>query len=180
MKYWLPPILFVGILLFLSFGSNIYTSYGIFSLDKKLETKVFDDYDEDILLLFFGYVGCIDVCTPRMTELANIYDKINKEKSICPVFVNLTELKDTKLAQVFASTFHKDYKALEISKLELNRLKKEFKVYSAPSLSSKTDLNHTSFLFLLKKEKSEYHLKRIYIDAPFKAEIILKDIREIE
>jgi len=179
MKYWLPPAIFVTILLFISVGSNLYTNYGIIKLDKKLETKVFNDYDEDILLIFFGYVGCIDVCTPRMTEIAGIYDRIKKKKSVRPVFVNLIELKDIKLAQEFASAFNKDYKALKISKSELNSLKNEFNVYSTPSLSSKTDLNHTSFLFLLKKEKGEYHLRRIYVNTPFKENIILQDIRKI-
>ena len=179
MKYWLPPTLFVAILLFISFGSNFYTNYGIIKMDKKLETTVFHDYDEEILLLFFGYAGCVDVCTPRMKEIANIYDKIKNEKSIRPVFVNLIESQDWEIAQEFASIFHKDYKVLKISKNVLNKLKNEFDIYSVPSLSSKTDLDHTAFLFLLKKEKGDYYLKRIYINSPLNEEIILKDIREL-
>jgi len=178
MKQWLPPALFITILLFISFGSNLYTDYGIVKMDKKLETQVFDPYDEDILLLFFGYAGCINVCTPRMQEIAAIYANI-KDKNIGLVFVNLIESQDREIAQEFASAFHEDYKVLELSKRELYELKNEFNIYSAPSLSSKTDLDHTAFLFLLKKENGSFYLKRIYTNTPLIKELIVKDIRKI-
>jgi len=126
MKYWLPPTLFVAVLLFISFGSNIYSDYGVITLDRKIESRVFDNFNEDILLIFFGYVGCRDVCPPKMAEIAAIYDKIEKKKHVGLLFVNLTDLRDTQLAQEFASVFHKDYRALQMSRRELERLKNEF------------------------------------------------------
>jgi len=136
-------------------------------MDQEIKSSVFDAYDEKNLLVFFGYVGCIDICTPRLNEISSVYKKLKKENiDVGVVFINTSKLQDSELSELFAKSFHKDFKGVYLEGEALNNLKKEFKVYSAPSFSKPDEIDHTSFLYLLKKVKSKYYLKIIYTSVP--------------
>lgn len=167
------------IILFISFSGNFIKDAGVLKLDKKIDSKIFDEFENKYIFVFFGYVGCVDICTPRLRELSNIYNLVKKEKiDINTLFVNMVDLKDKDLPQLFASSFNKEFKASNFNKEELYKIKDEFNVYNIPSLTKENEYNHTSFLFLLKKTiKNKYKLIRIYTQTPFNKEIILKDIK---
>jgi len=144
------------------FSQNHYVE-----MDKEIISSVFNKYNEKNLLVFFGYVGCIDICTPRLNEISSIYKKLKKSNlDVGVVFINTSKLQDQELSDLFAKSFNKDFKGIYLKEEALNNLKKEFKVYSAKSLSNPNEINHTSFLYLLKKIKSKYFLKIIYTAVP--------------
>lgn len=178
MKYYILPVSLILIILFVLFGVNINPSSAKIELNTKIQTKIFDKYDSEFLFLFFGYVGCTDICTPRLKELSDIYMSINDKVDIDTVFVNLTELEDPELPQLFASLFNKQFNGVYLVKDELNKVKSEFTIYSASSFTSNGELEHTSLLFLLQKKDDGYYLKRIYTHIPFNKKAIVEDIME--
>lgn len=167
------------ILFYIVFSGNFISSTATIIMDKKIESKIFDKFDNRFYFVFFGYVGCDDVCTPRLQEIVPIHNELIKNgKDLKTVFVNLIYLKDSSLPQLFAKTFSEDFEGIYLEGNELNRIMSEFGVFNVPSLSVKGDYDHTSFLFLVTKEKNIVKLKRIYTNTPFDREKIVKDIME--
>jgi protein SCO1 len=180
MKYYILPILLLLTILSIFFAGNFSSNSGIVNVNKKIKTNIFNNYNSEFIFVFFGYVGCTDICTPRLEELSKIYKKLKYTKgiSIDTSFINLIKLKDKELPNLFASSFHKDFDGFYLDEKILRNMKNEFQIYSSPSLTSKGDWDHTSFLFLLKKQTDGYYLKSIYTHVPFNEEKIIKDIME--
>lgn len=159
------------------FISNYFLQEGYVKINREVKSTLFNKYDEKNLLLFFGYVGCSDVCAPRLDELSSIYK--NLKRSGIPskvIFINISELKDHKLPDLFAKSYHKEFDGIYLEKEQLQSLKKEFDVYSAHALGDPEKINHTAFLYLLKRVDSKYFLNKIYTKKPFSVEIIDGDI----
>lgn len=164
-------ILFLSILsvvLLTPFISSIFLDKGYIVLNRELQSPLLDSYATKNVLVFFGYVGCVDICTPRLSELSSEYEKL-KEKNIDVqvLFINLTKLEDHTLPDLFAKSFNKDFKGIYLPKDELKGIKKELNVYSAPRLDSPYEVDHTAYLFLFKKNGSKYNLNKIYTKIPF-------------
>jgi len=178
MKHYILPFLLIVTIFLIIFSGNFTDNTSIIKQNKKIEAKLFGQYNNDYLFVFFGYVGCTDICTPRLTELSSIYDKLTKEHNIDidTVFINLIKLEDKELPQLFASYFHEDFDGFYINNANITFLENEFNIYSSPSLFRDGEYDHTSFLFLLKKVNNEYYLKRIYTNSPFDKDKIVNDI----
>lgn len=179
MKNLFLPVLLVLVLVFISFSGNFISSAGALSVDKKIESKVFKSFKSKYIFTFFGYVGCTTICTPRLQELSEIYEKTKQENiDISALFINLIETEDKEAANIFASYFNKEFKGISLNKKVLNQIQDEFNVYNIPSLSEDNEYNHTSFLFLLKRSKNnDYKLIRIYTQAPFDKKKIIEDLK---
>ena len=179
LRYLLLPVTLVTIGLVIFIPTLFDRSAGRFNVNKQIHSPLFKAYNNDIILLFFGYAGCVDVCTPRLQEMADIYKDIKKKEKVQVLFINLIPVADEKLPEQFASAFHPDFKGVYPGKEELETLKKEFDLYIVRSLFNKNEYDHTSFLFLLQKGEKGYMLKHIYIRVPFDKSLILNDIERL-
>ena len=176
MKYYLLPIFLIITIVLVMFAGNFSSIGSKVELNKKIQAKIFDKYESEFVFVFFGYVGCADICTPRLEELSNIQIELKNRVEIETVFVNLTKLQDHELPQLFASTFNKEFNGVYLNSEELREVKSEFGIYGASSLMSDEEFDHTSFLFLLQKIDDRFYLKRIYTHVPFSKEIIIEDV----
>jgi protein SCO1 len=179
MKHYVIPILLLITILFIFFRGNFNSNSGRVELNQKIQSAVFSEYNNKFLFVFFGYVGCTDICTPRLEELSTIYNELKLNNiDIDTSFINLISLKDPELPQLFASAFNKDFDGFYLKNDKIQQIENEFNIYCSESLTSKGDWDHTSFLFLLKQEIDGYYLKRIYTYIPFDKDKIIKDILE--
>lgn len=166
-----------SIILISPFISSMFSDKGYVKLDKELQSTILDSYSEKNILVFFGYVGCVDICTPRLSELSSEYEKLKKKNiDVKVLFINLTKLKDHKSPDLFAKSFNKDFKGIYLHKDELESIKKELNVYSAPRIGESYEIDHTAFLFLFKKTASKYHLSKIYTKIPFHLQLDGNDL----
>ncbi len=172
-------MLLVLVLILISFSGSFIGSSGTLIVDKKIESKVFEGFKNKYIFVFFGYVGCTTICTPRLQELSEIYDKTKEESiDIRTLFVNLVDTVEEEHSNRFASYFNKEFKGISLNKKALNQIQNEFNVYNIPSLSEDNEYNHTSFLFLLKRNKNnDYSLIRIYTHTPFDKKKIIEDLK---
>ena len=156
------------IILFSPFISSYVSKQEYVEINREIKSEVFNKYDSENILIFFGYVGCIDICTPRLNEVSIIYEDLKKLNiDVKVLFVNLTKQNDPELVDLFAKSFNENFEGIYLEKSELNSLKKEFRVYSALKLGSSYEVDHTAFLYLIKKVNSKYYLNKIYIKVPF-------------
>lgn len=157
------------------FADNAYVE-----LDQKIEATYFDQYDDKDLLVFFGYVGCIHICTPRLLELAEIYKVLQqKQLDVGVLFINLSPINNTNAPELFAKSFHPQFKGVYFTQKQLVPITEEFKVYSAPALTADNQLEHSAFLYRLQKIENNYYLTRIYTQVPFSENVIVNDIKPL-
>ena len=135
--------------------------------------------DKKIILLFFGYVGCSDVCTPILYELNNLYNSkefkdIKKDVEI--LFVNLTPEVELFQPDLFAKYFNDDFNGIYLSKKETLNIDRNFGVFFSKDLTEETELNHTDHIYLIDNSLERKMLKTIYTSHPLNKIKIINDI----
>jgi len=151
---------------------------GSIEVDKIIKAD-FIKSDKKMVLLFFGYVGCVDVCTPFLTDFSTFYD--SKEFAVIKddvdiLFVNLTPEIAEFQADLFAKYFNEKFKGIYLSKKELFSIDRNFSMFFSQSLSDKSELNHTDYLYLIKNTKQRLLLKNLYSIHPLEKEKLINDI----
>lgn len=174
LPFWLFP-LFVLVFAGLFFLPSFFKGQGFVSIDRPLQSRVFDRFEKENLLVFFGYVGCTDICAPRLEELAAMYASLSRarQEKVDVVFVNITQLADPEHPALFSRSFCPSFKGVYLEQKALHRLMAEFKARYAPSLLEKEAYDHTAFLYLLHKEKKGYSIKGIFTNIPFNKDVIV-------
>ena len=161
---------------------QIYSSNSSGRIDKEIDVdfKYLKDETSDIVLLYFGYVGCDTICVPSMTEINEIYNKINN-KNVKVYFINLLDNLDQNLPQLFAEHFNENFKGIYLDKKELLKVTSQLNVVFSKSLVDKYELNHAGYLYILQKDDTNngYKQKYIYTTRPFKQNIIVEDINKL-
>lgn len=137
------------------------------------------------ILVFFGYVGCPTICTPRMNEIATIYkDFVQKSSSneLSVLFINLQSTMSTEEADVYAKAFHPEFMGVTYENKELLMTLRMFQAYYSHSLIDSKEIEHTQFLYFVHKDtRNDFYLNNIYIHTPYKKEIVVNDlIKDLE
>ena len=114
-------------------------------LNKVVKLEHILDTKKEIELVFFGYVGCTDVCTPRLEDLASWYKTLPQgmKNKFSIRFINLSKLQDPDQVQLFVKAFDNDFLALYLEQNELRKYTKTFFVHFAKSLLDDFEMNHT-------------------------------------
>lgn len=131
-------------------------------------------------LVFFGYVGCTDICTPRMHEIASLvqqYKHESKRNDLDVLFINLDTMSTTEQADIFTKSFHQDFIGVTLPKNQLTRTTSMFNAYFSVSLGDKTKIDHTQHLYLVRKDANQnFYLRNIYTKVPYDTKTILDDL----
>jgi protein SCO1/2 len=92
-------------------------------------------------------------------------------------FLDLSVPQDRTLPDSFAKTFHPDFKGLFLDDNILRVYTKTFNVYFARSLIDETQMDHTTHLYLIKRDKEGKQLRYIYTAFPYDFAQIKSDIQ---
>ena len=179
-RLFLIPLVLIFLLLIPLIQSFIFSSNtkGTIEVNKVVKSD-FIKSDKKIILLFFGYVGCTDVCTPILNKLNNLYKSkkfqdIKEDVEI--LFVNLTPEVQQFQPNLFAKYFNKDFKGIYLSKKETLNIDRNFGVFFSRDLSEETELNHTDYIYLIDNYSNSKILKNIYTTHPLNKIKLINDI----
>lgn len=117
-----------------------------------------DDLKGKIVLLFFGYTACPDVCPTTMAELKTAVDKIGPEKAdqVKVVYVTVDPERDTsERVQEYADHFNKEFIGLSGPEPELARIWNDYGVYRQVAEGSAATgylVDHTARITLIDQE----------------------------
>ena len=150
-------------------------------VNKEIQNLHFDflkNETKKYVLLFFGYVGCSNICPPALNEISQIYNKLDKEQfSFYFINLQLNILKDN--VDPFAKVFNEDFKGIYLDDKKLFDITTKLQVKYSPV--NKIDIDHTGFLYLLEKSTDNmYKQKFIYTARPFDIEYISNDLNSIK
>ncbi|MCK4875553.1 MAG: SCO family protein, partial [Sulfurimonas sp.] len=73
-------IAIITAIVLLPFISSYFSQKEYVEINREIKSTLFNSYEEKNLLIFFGYVGCADICTPRLQELSSVYEKLKDAK----------------------------------------------------------------------------------------------------
>ena len=115
------------------------------------------DFRGKLVLLYFGYATCPDVCPTDLGIIAQtLRDLGDAGDEVQPVFVTLDPERDTpEVLREYAPAFHPRLVALTGTEGEIRRVATDYKVFfeKVPMPGTKTYLiDHTAYTFLLDRE----------------------------
>ena len=99
--------------------------------DMNGQVRTLGDYKGKVVVLFFGYAQCPDVCPTTMTEMAQVKQKLGKDGDrLQVVFVTVDPERDTPtIMKAYMEAFDPTFTALIPTPEQLAALAKDFKVY---------------------------------------------------
>ena len=102
------------------------------------------DYKGKVVVVFFGYTQCPDVCPATMAELAEVKRSLGPDGArVQGIFVTIDPARDTaELLKAYAANFGPDIVALRGTPEQTLAAAKEFKVFFN-KVPGKTDTSYT-------------------------------------
>jgi cytochrome oxidase Cu insertion factor (SCO1/SenC/PrrC family) len=115
------------------------------------------DFRGKLVLLYFGFAACPDVCPTDLLAIANVIRSLGPDgDELQPVFVTLDPERDTREALgAYAAAFHPRFVALSGTVEETRRVATSYKVaYEKvrPAGAATYSIDHTAYVFLLDRE----------------------------
>jgi protein SCO1/2 len=96
--------------------------------DQNGQVRKLKDFSGKLVVVFFGYTQCPDVCPTTMQELAEVKRLLGPE--LQAVFVTVDPERDTtELLKAYVENFDASFVALRPTQEQLPAIAKEFKIY---------------------------------------------------
>jgi protein SCO1/2 len=112
--------------------------------DHNGQARQLSDYAGKVVVLFFGYTQCPDVCPTTMTELAEVKKALGKDgERLQGLFITVDPERDTpELLKAYMSNFDPSFVALRTTPEKLTALAKDYKIYFK-KVEGKTPTSYT-------------------------------------
>lgn len=182
-KWILFITLLIGIPLIMLFLGKDNVQGSKIEVNKNVEIPWLEKSEKKVTLVFFGYVGCADVCAPLLYELKNMYrsrawQKFNAEVEV--VFINLIPQMQPSIVNPFAKSFDVDFKGVYLNRKNLTKIEREFRLFFSASIFDKEVVNHTDHIYLINNSRRiSRTLYAIYPTHPLNKEQLTEDIKTI-
>ena len=112
--------------------------------DQNGQTRSMKDFTGKVVVVFFGYTQCPDVCPTTLQELLEVQRMLGADGAkVQPVFITVDPERDTaQLLQSYMANFDPSFVALRPTPEQLQPLLKDFKIY-AKKVEGKTASSYT-------------------------------------
>ena len=142
---------------------------GPFSLVDTDGKRVTDkDFRGKLMLVFFGYMHCPDVCPTELQNMAEVLDKLGPDADqVAPIFISVDPNRDTPEAlSSYVKNFSPRIIGLTGSADEVASAAKAYRVYFRRAEGSEENytVDHSVFVYLMDR-KGEY-LSHFAFNAP--------------
>jgi cytochrome oxidase Cu insertion factor (SCO1/SenC/PrrC family) len=115
------------------------------------------DFRGKIVLLYFGFTSCPDVCPTDLAVIGQMMHELGREADeVQPIFITLDPQRDTPaVLREYAAAFHPRLMALSGTEAEIRRIATDYKVFfekvALPGTKTYT-IDHMTFTFLLDRQ----------------------------
>lgn len=125
-----------------------------------------------IVMLFFGYANCPDICAPTLAKLAQARAQLGKDaQPVQVVFISLDPGRDTpKQLASFVSRFDPTFIGLTGTPAEIDAVGREYKIAHHPGPSS---IDHSGGMFVIDRTGR----LRLYLSEGVSVDDIVHDLR---
>lgn len=112
--------------------------------DPNGQTRTIRDFAGKVVVVFFGYTQCPDVCPTTLQELLEVRRMLGADgEKLQAVFITVDPERDTpELLKAYMANFDPSFVALRPTPEQLQPLLKDFKIYAKP-VAGKTATSYT-------------------------------------
>ncbi|NYT65388.1 SCO family protein [Alcaligenaceae bacterium] len=148
--------------------------------DSSGASRTLADYKNKVVVVFFGFTHCPDVCPTALSELAQAMELLGKDADQVQVLmVSVDPARDTpEILASYTTTFHPSFIGLSGTNQQLETTAKSFRAYYAKVAGPTPDqysMDHSSSFYVFDK-KGEV---RILLGGNAPADEIAQDIRQL-
>ncbi len=142
---------------------------GPFSLIDTDGKRVTDrDFRGKLMLVFFGYTHCPDVCPTELQNMAEVMDKLGADAAqVAPIFISVDPSRDTPaVLSDYLKNFGTRIAGLTGSPDEVASAAKAYRVYFRKATGGSDDytVDHSAFIYLMDREG--HNLTYFMFNAP--------------
>jgi protein SCO1/2 len=144
------------------------------------ETVQYKVFRGQVVLLFFGYTHCPDVCPTTLSRLSRALAALGEDaEQVRILFVTVDPARDT-LAQLkaYAAAFGPEVVGLRGSEGELKALTKRYRVsygYGKPDAHGNYEVSHSSAVYVFDREGEI----RLLVEPTDSTEVIASDLKRL-
>ena len=124
--------------------------------DENNEMRRFEGHKDKVILVFFGYTHCPDVCPTTVLDMARVLKSLGPQShEVLPIFVSVDYLRDDhKKVREYVDFFDKRIAALASDKNNIDAMTEFFKTrYEFVEPTTKSYIvEHSSNIYILDKE----------------------------
>ena len=137
-----------------------------------------DDFRGKVVMLFFGYTRCPDMCPVTLSKMAQVLDRLGTEKShVQGLFITVDPKRDTPevLAQ-YVPAFHATLLGLTGTESQTTAAAKDFKVFFAThqdASGEQVSIEHNAAMFIFDRQGRI----RLYVSGEASVDAIVHDIK---
>lgn len=112
--------------------------------DQNGQVRTLKDFAGKVVVVFFGYTQCPDVCPTAMQEMAEAKQLLGADGArLQSIFITVDPERDTaELLQAYMANFGADFVALRPTAEQLPKVTKDFKIYYK-KVEGKTPTSYT-------------------------------------
>ena len=121
---------------------------------KDQNNEIFDSSSsQKLMLIYFGFTYCPDVCPTTLIKMADIIDRLGEDtKKINSIFITVDPERDTTdIISDYVSAFHEDIIGLTGTENEIDKVAEDWGVYyekEALEGEEEYTVNHLDIIFL--------------------------------
>ena len=134
--------------------SNVFEQVDFYNKDNNFEK--FNGYEDKVLLIFFGYTHCPDVCPTTVLDMARVMKGLgNQSENVLPIFISVDyDRDDYNKVRDYVDFFDRRIAALTSDKKNIDMLTKYFKTkYEFVDPKDKGYIvEHSSNIYVLDKK----------------------------
>jgi len=129
------------------------------------------DFEGRLMLIFFGYTYCPDVCPTELLVMTTALEQLGKKADkVTPVFITIDPKRDTvEQMSSYVSNFHERFIGLTGSHEEIRAAAKAYRIYYAKAKGDGSSddylMNHSSIVYLM-NAKGKYVTHFSYGTSP--------------
>lgn len=124
--------------------------------DARGRLRRLEEFRGKVVVLYFGFTFCPDVCPTDLAEIARALRSIGRQaEQVQPLFVTLDPKRDTpRLLRRYVRSFHPSIVALTGSEEDVRRVARSFKVYfeRVPDGRGGYTIAHAAFTFVIGRD----------------------------
>ncbi|WP_137937056.1 SCO family protein [Chitinivorax sp. B] len=137
------------------------------------------DYRGKIVVMFFGYTHCPDVCPTTMIELKKVMTKLGAAaKDIQVLFVTVDPERDTpEVLKQYVPAFHSSFIGLYGTPAQLTEVTRAFKIVAqkSPTEGGGYTMDHSAGTYLFDREGNI----RVFVNYGAGAAVFENDLRQL-
>ncbi|NYT84743.1 SCO family protein [Pollutimonas harenae] len=149
-------------------------------VDGSGQLRTLTDYKGKVVVVFFGFTQCPDVCPTAMAELSQTMELLGENAAQVQVLmISVDPERDTpEILSAYVSAFNPDFVGLTGTPEQLSTTAKSFKTYYAKSPGATPEqysMDHASSFYIIDQEGEA----RVLISGNASAQDIANDINQL-